>query len=299
MRRLRERTLRDAEGVGILTVREGLRWHLIEKGPSRYDFSSALTILDAARNEGIEVVWDLFHFGWPVRLDIFDADWVKSFADFAAAFARFLRREMMETSFVAPANELSFVAWGGGDVGYLNPFATGRGHELKRQVIRGVISASEALRSEMPEVRLVAPEPVIHMIGDPAVPDDQRLAEEYRTSMFETWDMISGRLQPELGGRQEFLDVIGINYYDRNQSWRHGKTIWRHEPEYRPFREILADVYERYERPMFISETGTEGEDRPSLVRLHRGRSTGGIARGRARAWNLFVSDCESSRLGR
>ncbi len=79
--------------------------------------------------------------------------------------------------------------------------------------------------------------------------------------------MLSGRAQPELGGDESYLDVIGINYYDRNQWWNHGKTIRRHEPEYRPFREILAEVYARYRRPLFISETGTEDLERPGWIR--------------------------------
>jgi beta-glucosidase/6-phospho-beta-glucosidase/beta-galactosidase len=82
--------------------------------------------------------------------------------------------------------------------------------------------------------------------------------------MFEAWDMITGRSHPELGGAEGYLDVIGVNYYDRNQWWNHGPTVTRHEPEYRPFRDILAEVYERYKRPVFVAETGTEDAARPS-----------------------------------
>src|SRR5687767_1676846 len=35
--------------VGIRTARDGVRWHLIEKYRSRYDFSSLLPMLKAAR----------------------------------------------------------------------------------------------------------------------------------------------------------------------------------------------------------------------------------------------------------
>jgi len=115
-------------------------------------------------------------------------------------------------------------------------------------------------------VRLVSPEPVIHIVGDTSRPDDVRQAAEYRSAMFEAWDMLTGRAQPELGGKEEYLDVIGVNYYDRNQWWNFGETIWRGEPEYRPFREILAEVYERYQRPIFVSETGTENDARPSWL---------------------------------
>jgi GH35 family endo-1,4-beta-xylanase len=50
---------------GIYTVREGLRWHLIEQSPEKYDFSSAGPIIRAARDTKMQVIWDLFHYGWP------------------------------------------------------------------------------------------------------------------------------------------------------------------------------------------------------------------------------------------
>lgn len=279
---LAEKDFRRLRDIGFRTVREGLRWHLIEKESGQYDFSSVLPILDAARREGIEIIWDLLHFGWPSFLDIFDEKWISAFAAFAGAFARFLGRGVTEPIFVAPVNEISFFAWAGGDTGYLNPFANGRGAELKRQLVKGSLRASDALRAEIPGVRLVAPEPVIHIVGNPNIPEDVRQASEYRSSMFEAWDMICGRAQPELGGDESYLDVIGINYYDRNQWWNYGRTIRRDEAEYRPFRAILAEVYQRYRRPMFVSETGTEGADRPSWLAYIAQETRAAIAAGSA-----------------
>jgi len=250
--------------LGMTTVREGIRWHLIEKEPGKYDFSTVLPILRAAQRQGIQVIWDLVHFGWPDHLDVFSPEWRDSLEGLASSFGRFLAKEMTEPAFVAPVNEISFLSWAGGDTAYINPFGVGRGAELKRQLVRGALRASDALRAELPGVRLVAPEPVIHIVGDPARPDDVREAAEYRNSMFEAWDMIAGRAQPELGGAETYLDVIGINYYSRNQWWNFGKTITRDQPEYRPFREILLEVYQRYQRPLFIAETGTEDLDRPA-----------------------------------
>jgi len=239
---------------------------LIETAPGHYDFSSALRILDAAQKEGIEIIWDLLHFGWPDFLDIFEPRWVDSFGDFAAAFSRMLRSEITEPALLVPVNEISFLSWAGGDKAYLNPFATGRGAELKRQLVRGAIRASQRILDEFPTARLISPEPVIHISGDPKNEEDVRQAAEYTSAMYEAWDMLSGRAQPELGGEERFLDVIGVNYYDRNQWWNFGATIWRHQPEYRPFREILLEVYQHYRRPMFVSETGTEEADRPGWL---------------------------------
>ena len=275
-----ERDFARMKNIGMLTAREGLRWHLIETVPGEYDFSSALRILEPAQKQGIQIIWDLLHFGWPSRLSIFDPAWIESFGAFAAAFGRLLAKEMSEPSFVAPVNEISFMAWAGGDTAYLNPFATGRGPELKRQLVRGAIQASEALRAEVPALNLVSPEPVIHIVGDPSQPDDVLQAAQYRSSMFESWDMLTGRARPELGGKPSYVDIIGVNYYDRNQWWNHGNTIWRDEPEYRPFRDILAEVYQRYQRPLFVSETGTENEDRPDWLAYVAGEVHAAIASG-------------------
>lgn len=249
---------------GIHTVREGLRWHLIEPSRGVRDFSSAIPFIQTAQRAGIQIIWDLFHFGWPDYLDIFTPEWVQAFGELASDFSRLLKRETSEVCYLAPVNEISFIAWAGGDAAYLNPFCKGRGAELKRQLVRAAILASEAIRAELPNARLVSPEPVIHIVGDPRKPDDVRDAEAYRMAMFEAWDMLAGRAQPELGGRASYLDIIGVNYYDRNQWWNFGKTIWRGEPEYRPFSEILKEVYKRYGRPMFVAETGAEDEERPA-----------------------------------
>ena len=84
--------------------------------------------------------------------------------------------------------------------------------------------------------------------------------------------MLSGRLHPELGGHPKYLDVVGVNYYPWNQ-WTYngptaeGTTIGTDDPGYRPFRLILADVFERYGRPLFVTETGSEGEARAPWLR--------------------------------
>ena len=259
-----EQDYRRLKRVGIRTAREGLRWHLIETSPGCYDFSSVRPMLRAARQHGIQLIWDVFHYGWPEFYDIFSKQWIDAFGDLARQFAKVVREETEDTPFIAPVNEISFTSWAGGDVQYLNPFKTGRGHELKRQLVGAAIRASEVLLTELPDVRLVSPEPVIHIAGDPTRPDDMRHAEEYRVSMFEAWDMLAGRAHPELGGQERYLDVIGANFYERNQWWNFGQTIYRNEPAYRPFREILQEVYARYQRPLFVSETGTENDDRPA-----------------------------------
>ncbi len=248
---------------GIQTVREGIRWPQIESIAGHLDFSTVLPMLCAAQEDNIEIVWDLLHFGWPDYLNIFDHEWVEAFARLAHGFACLLKARGAETPYIAAVNEISFQSWAGGDVAYLNPFEHNRGGELKRQLVRGAVAATDAFRSVIPGALMVSPEPVIHIVGNPKLPGDAEKAEAYRLSMFEAWDMLTGRVHRDLGGTESHLDLIGVNFYDRNQWWNFGRTIHRGEPEYRPFHLILKEVYERYGRPLFVSETGTEGDARP------------------------------------
>ncbi len=78
---------------GIRTAREGIRWHLVEQTPGRYDFSSVRPIIQAAQATETQVIWDLCHFGWPDGLDLLKPEFVSRLAQFAAAFAQLLKRE--------------------------------------------------------------------------------------------------------------------------------------------------------------------------------------------------------------
>ena len=92
--------------------------------------------------------------------------------------------------------------------------------------------------------------------------------------------MISGRGWPELGGRPEFLQVIGVNFYDRNEWVNHGRTLKPGDAEYRPFSKILEEVWNRYRVPVFVSETGTEDEYRPAWFALIAGEVGTAIRQG-------------------
>ena len=50
--------------VGITTVRDGVRWHLIERNGT-FDFSSLAPMVVAAERHGIQVLWTLLHYGVP------------------------------------------------------------------------------------------------------------------------------------------------------------------------------------------------------------------------------------------
>lgn len=260
---------RELAGHGIVTVRDGLRWHLIEQEPGRYDWSSLDRQLSAARATCTEMIWDLLHYGWPDHVDIWTPDFVTRFAAFAAAAARHIGPAAPGTRrFYAPVNEISFFAWGGGDVAYLNPFARDRGFELKVQLARASIAAMEAILLVDPAARFVHADPVINVVADPLRPDDVATAHGHTEAQYQAWDMIAGRTWPQIGGRPELLDVVGVNFYHNNQ-WVHGGAqLPAGHPLARPFREILAATYARYGRPIFVAETGIEGDARAAWLAM-------------------------------
>ena len=248
----------------IRTVREGLRWHLIEEVPNEFDFSSVEPIVRAAVETGTEVIWDLWHYGWPDHLDIFSADFVRHFEAFARATAQLLS-ENWEAPFVCPVNEISFFSFAGGDAGFLNPFAQHRGGDMKRQLVRASIVAIGAMREVNPRIRFCHIDPVINVLAEQ--PELAREARIYHLSQFEACDMILGRREPDLGGQEDFVDLIGVNYYIHNQ-WTHGGgMIVPSDPRYGHIRDLLRENFSRYGKPLFIAETGIEDETRPAWLR--------------------------------
>jgi hypothetical protein len=252
--------------LDLRTVRDGVRWHRVERRPGHFDFSEELPRVRAARDAGVQVIWDLWHYGTPDHLDVFSPAFPERLARFARAFAEVVAGETDAVPFYCPVNEPSFVAWAGGSAGWFDPFRRGRGPTLKRQLVRANIAACEALWAVDPRARLCQIDPVIHITADPARPRDRRAAEGYRRSMFQAWDMLAGRLEPGLGGHPKYLDVVGVNLYDRNQWVHNGPVLRPGDALYRPFREILAEVHTRYGRPVFVAETGVEFDGRPAWL---------------------------------
>lgn len=246
------RLLRSA---GIRTVRDGLRWHLIESTPGTYDWSSFLPMLEASIATGTQVVWDLCHWGVPEGLDPFSEEFVTRFARFAGAAARLIRSRTHEVPWFCPMNEISFWAWVGGDVAAFFPHQERRGNELKRNLVRAAIAAMRAVRQVDPRARFVQAEPLINISGK--TPEAAAEAAVHTAGQYEACDLISGR-DPALGGTADLLDVIGVNYYWNNQWVHFGERTPPGHLLHKPLHKMLVELWERYRRPILISETGAE-----------------------------------------
>jgi hypothetical protein len=247
-----------------------LRWHLIDRGIG-YDWSSWIPMLKAARDEGIQVIWDLCHYGWPDDLDIFSPAFVDRFACFAREAARIHREHSDDIAFYSPVNEISFFAWAA-TRDLMFPYAHGKDGELKRQLVRAALAAMDAIWSVDPGARMVFPEPLIHNVPPRWRPWLTGPAAAQRASQFEAWDMIAGRAAPELGGAAKYLDIVGVNFYAANQWEVPGgrKLHWdagSDDPRWLPLHKLLREVQNRYQRPILIAETSHYGIGRAPWLR--------------------------------
>lgn len=244
--------------LGMLTARDGARWHLIEREPFRYDFSSLDAQIAAAKVTGIEIVWDYFHYGFPDDLDIFSPAFEERFSAFSSALTTHLVEHFGSGIAACPVNEISFFSWIAGDKELFHPCARGRGDELKRALVHAARCSVEKIREVDPTARIMFTDPAIHVVPRDQTPAAKSAAERYRRAQFHAYDALT------VDADHEIMDVIGLNYYFHNQ-WRHPsrRKIPRGHKAYRPFGDILKEFHDRYRRPILIAETGIEDDDRP------------------------------------
>lgn len=257
------------KAIGMRTVREGLAWHQIDNGTGTYDFSRFIPIMEMAKEEEMQVMWSLNHFDFPDYLDPFSDDFPERFATYAVEAVKLIRKHDANTLYIIPFNEVSFISWICGDIGVWYPYTHGRGFELKIQLVKAVIRVIQEIKKVDTNVKFVHTDPMMRRItlgnANHAL---KRYARDFQEIIYQGWDMISGKMLPELGGKPEYLDIIGLNYYITNQDvakkfHENGAIETYHlgiQSRHRiGFDQIIEKVYKRYKKPIIIAETGSYG----------------------------------------
>lgn len=255
---------------GFATVRESVGWRLVE-GKEGYDFSTIAAKMDAAGEENIQICWTICHYGWPDDTDIFAPDFITRFARLCGALAAFLRPYYSQPPIYSPVNEISFTSWGL-SVGLFPcsaPPGEHTGEESKRQLVRACIAACDAIWLADPRARILHCDPMIYLVPPENDPEWQESVASWNAAQFQSWDMLAGRVAPELGGAPRYLDLIGANYYHNNQ-WESGSNqrLWWHlgDPRRRRPHEMLLELYQRYQRPLLLAETSHVGSGRGAWI---------------------------------
>jgi beta-glucosidase/6-phospho-beta-glucosidase/beta-galactosidase len=255
--------------VGIMAVRDAVRWPLVDCN-GHYDFSTVKPICDASRRFGVSVIYDLFHYGYPMELDLLSDEFPERFAAYCYAVARYIRGSVPGPYYFTPINEPSYYSWAAGEVGQFAPHLVGRGWDLKVALIRAALSGIDAIRSVIPDARIVNVDPICHVVAPEESSELESEAHYFNNSVvFQSWDMLSGKLLPELGGSPDKLDIVGMNYYWTNQ-WvlgQAGTPLDESDERCQPLSNLIRNVWERYQREIIVTETSHIDDCRPGWVR--------------------------------
>ena len=278
---------RNLAPFNIRTVREGIRWSQVEKSPYNYDWSAVKLMLKQGRALGVQQVWDLCHFGYPDDLTPLHPMFARRFAAMCRAFVEFYRSLYPDGELVVtPINEVSFISWLGGEVRGTSPYCVGQGWEVKYALMRAFIEGVAAMREADPAVRILATEPLVNVVApQDATPELEAEARAIHELQYQAVDILCGRSCPELGGSPEYLDILGLNYYYNNQ-WEirtHAVLNWANEnadTRWLPLRTLLAEAYDRYNKPLLLAETSHPGIDRPHWIHFVAGECAAAMQQG-------------------
>jgi hypothetical protein len=260
------RRLRKAN---LLAAREGVRWPLVDR-KGRYEFESLKPFIEAAQEENIEVIFDLFHYGMPDDVDLLSEEFAGRFAAYCHATARFLSEHYDGDYYFTPVNEPSFFAWACGDAARFAPFLQGRSYDVKVALMKAAIQGIDAIWDVLPKARMVNVDPICRTVAPRDEPELQPAADHFNEhGVFECWDMLAGRKLPELGGSRKHLDIIGLNYYWTNQWEITRDCIPLADDDERRVRlaDLVQKAYLRYGGELLLTETAHVGEHRGRWMR--------------------------------
>jgi beta-glucosidase/6-phospho-beta-glucosidase/beta-galactosidase len=259
--------------LGIGVVREAIRWPLVDRGGGRFDFSTVDPLLEVMREFHVAPIWDLCHYGFPDGCDPLSDESLDRFVAYCRAVAAYLIPRTPGPRFFTPMNEITFLSAAATDMGWVYPFAKGRNAEMKRALCRMAIEGAKALRAADAGARMVHVDPIIHAVPPPDRPDlaDEAWEHAYEEA-YEGWDMLCGKMHPELGGSPEILDIVGVNVYNFSQAQiaadKSREVLGPRDPRRKPLGELLKFAWDRYHRPIIIGETSGHQDKRAEWLRM-------------------------------
>jgi beta-glucosidase/6-phospho-beta-glucosidase/beta-galactosidase len=259
--------------LGIGVVREAIRWHLVDKGQKKYDWSTVDPLIEAMNKCQITTIWDLCHYGFPDGCDPFSNECHEQFLDYCRAAGEYVMARTEPPYFFTPINEITFFSGAATDMGWMYPFAKGRYAEFKQAICKMAIDGVQALRDVKANARMVHVDPIIYTVPPPDRPDlaDEAWKKTYEEA-YEAWDILYGKLHPELGGSPEVLDIVGVNVYNFSQAQMNAdnsrEVLGPRDPRRKPLSELLMFAWERYKRPLIIGETSGYQDKRAEWLRM-------------------------------
>lgn len=278
-----------AAETGATTIRYGIPWYRIEPEPGRFRWSWLDRVVDRLEELALETIVDLMHYGTPIWLDnqFLNRDYPARVAAYAAAVAeRYSGRLAAYTPLNEPLVNITFC----GESGVWPPHLTGHDGYVKvlRAIGRGIVETQRSVgEASGGDATFVHVEAVVSFAGEVEAHAETIDFLERRALLVE--DLLAGQVDDdhpltpyllEHGFDDRDLawftentalpDVMGVNYYPLLSTAElvagepmpvHGPMFPRPKPA-RALEDLEDSVrlfWERYRRPIFITETSMIG----------------------------------------
>lgn len=278
-----------AAEAGARAIRWGIPWYRVNPERGEFDFSWIDRVADRFEEVGLTPIIDLMHYGTPLWLErsFDDPDYPKLIAEYAAAVAERYRDRF---TVFTPLNEPLLNVIYCGEFGIWPPHQTGDAGfaRLLGQIGEGIVRTQAAIADVTADSASFVHVEASYRFSDPehSAPE---LVEFLRNRAFIVEDLVTGRVDdahPLVGWLRSngfsddalawhaenvaIPDVMGVNYYpqvsteafspgavqpsgsleDPRPRVDHGTT---------GLEEVLLAFWNRYERPVMVSETSVGG----------------------------------------
>lgn len=279
---------------GASMIRYGIPWYRVEPEEGVFDWSWTDQVMDYfADNPELTPIIDLMHYGTPLWLknEFMNARYPEAVARYAREFAE---RYKGIAKYYTPLNEPFINAEWCGWSGTWPPYLKGLlGFALMmNQLCKGIVLTVRNLKEALPDAVMVHVE-----ASKKYVPADESLAEATRfwnELRYLMWELVQGNVREghalyswaldhhfserDLEWYEQNridLDIVGINYYPQFSVNLIGDEVIEREQIPAPVPgsaadliEIAGDIYERYRKPVFITETSFRGTEEERVAWL-------------------------------
>ena len=291
--------------LGVKAARYGIPWQRVNPEPGSWDWTWADRALERLLELGIDPIIDLVHYGTPDWLEgaFLNPDFPERVGEYAGRLAeRFKGRIHWYT----PLNEPRIAAWYCGKLGWWPPYRRGwRGFvEVMLGICRGIVRIGQVLRSVDSEIVLAHVDASdLYSTREATLVTE---TERRQQIVFLALDLVSGQVTErhslwqwllQSGAREAGLnwfreravdlDLVGVNLYPMytvKELVRSASGARIRMPYGSPeMVERIVELYwERYRRPVMITETAARGsvvrrrqwlEDSVAAVRKLRARA--------------------------
>ncbi|MDX6230655.1 MAG: beta-glucosidase [Frankiales bacterium] len=284
-----------ATACGATMVRWGIPWYRVNPAPDVWDWQWLDQVASRFTALGLEPIIDLMHYGTPMWLEgeFANPDYPARVADYARRVA-----ERYGDTFrvYTPLNEPLLNAIYCGEFGHWPPHLVGDDGfvTLVSALARGIVLCQQAIEQASPTASFMHVEASFRFVGELA---DLALSRFLRQRAFLIQDLVTGRVdgthplrdfllthgmtEDDLAWHEQNTaqpDVMGVNYYpahstellDPSGSLDGGPLQLR--PRVNEWtaglRDVLTLFADRYQRPVFLSETCFTGSEDERILWL-------------------------------